>query len=143
MIKVSRLTDYATLILCEMVKNNEGIISAQYLSDKTKLGKATVVKLLKLLVKKKLLKSYRGQVGGYQLDRKAHEISVLDIILAVEGDMSLTTCGMKVHNACAYNTGCTVKHGWKKLNKVFLQALRSFTLQDFIDDTIGFQLEKI
>ena len=143
MMKVTRLTDYATLIMCEMINDDGHIISAKYLSEKTKISKTTVIKLLKMLIKKGLLKSYRGHAGGYKLHKKASEITVLDIIVAIEGDMSLTLCGTGEHNLCRYNTGCKVKHGWNKLNRLFMFALQNFTLQDFINDNSDFRLEKV
>jgi FeS assembly SUF system regulator len=141
--KVNRLTDYATLIICEMANDSDRIISAKDLSEKTKIGQATVVKLLKMLEKKELLKSYRGQAGGYKLEKGASEISVLDIMIAIEGGMSLTLCGAALHNACKYNAGCKVKQGWNKLNQLFLQALKDFTVKDFMGDTAKFKLEKV
>jgi FeS assembly SUF system regulator len=143
MIKINRLTDYATLIICEMVNDQSNIISAKHLSKKTKIGESTVSKILKMLERSGLLKSYRGTAGGYRLEKNASEIGVLDIIIAVEGDISLTLCGMNSHNACEYNTGCKVKHGWGKLNNLFMQALQSFAIKDFIDDNTNFQLKKV
>ncbi|WP_323733131.1 Rrf2 family transcriptional regulator [Candidatus Bandiella euplotis] len=108
--KVNRLTDYATLLMCEIVNDKENIISAKYLSERTKIAEPTVIKLLKMLVRNGLIKSYRGNTGGYQLDKEPSDIRILDIIVAIEGDISLTICGMNSHNACEYNTGCRVKH---------------------------------
>ena len=138
MITVNRLTDYATLILCEMAHDNNAIISAQYLSKKIKMGKATVVKILKLLTKKGLCKSYSGSTGGYKLDKKTSDITVLDIIQAIEGNVALTLCGMGKDNICTYKTECKVKHGWNKLNKLFIENVKNFTIQDFINDDTNF-----
>ena len=143
MMKVNRLTDYATLIMCEMINDGDHIISARYLSEKTKISKTTVIKLLKMLIKKGLLKSYRGYAGGYKLNKITSEITVFDIMTAIEGGLSLILCGMGEHNLCKYNTGCKVKYGWNKLNRLFIHVLQSFTLQDFINDSINFQLKKV
>ena len=55
MIKVNRLTDYATLIICEMAINKGDIVSAKILSNKTKISETTVIKLLKMLLKKDII----------------------------------------------------------------------------------------
>jgi FeS assembly SUF system regulator len=138
MITVNRLTDYATLILCEMAYDNNAIISTQYLSEKIKMGKATVIKILKLLTKKGLCKSYSGSAGGYKLNKETSEITVLDIIQAIEGNVALTLCGMEQNNICTYKTECKVKHGWNKLNKLFINNVENFTIQDFIDENTNF-----
>ena len=138
MITVNRLTDYATLILCEMAYDSNAIISTQYLSEKIKMGKATVIKILKLLTKKGLCKSYSGSAGGYKLNKETSEITVLDIIQAIEGNVALTLCGMEQNNICTYKTECKVKHGWNKLNKLFINNVENFTIQDFIDENTNF-----
>ncbi|NRA73194.1 MAG: SUF system Fe-S cluster assembly regulator [Rickettsiales bacterium] len=144
MMRVNRLTDYATLIICEMINsNNQKIVSAKYLSEKTRISKTTVMKILKMLIKAKLLKSHRGHTGGYQLAKQLSDITILNIITAIEGDIALTLCGTKKHNICQYNTGCKVKHGWNKLNQLFIQALKDFTIQDLINDNTNFELKKI
>ena len=129
--------------MCEIVSDKGGVISAKHLSEKTKIAEPTVVKLLKMLAKRNLLISYRGSLGGYKLSKEPSEIRILDIITAIEGDVSLTLCGMNSHAACEYNNGCKVKHGWNKLNNLFMQALQDFTIQDFIDDSSNFKLQKV
>jgi FeS assembly SUF system regulator len=146
MIKVNRLTDYATLIICEMATNKNDIISAKSLSEKTKISEATVIKLLKMLCKKGLLASHRGTSGGYKLIKELDEISILDVVEAIEGEIALTLCGKgnaSNQNNCEYTNGCKVKHGWNKINSLFMLALQRFTIKDFIDDDTYFQLEKV
>ena len=146
MIKVNRLTDYATLIICEMATNKNDIISAKSLSEKTKISEATVIKLLKMLCKKGLLASHRGTSGGYKLIKELDEISILDVVEAIEVEIALTLCGKgnaSNQNNCEYTNGCKVKHGWNKINSLFMLALQRFTIKDFIDDDTYFQLEKV
>ena len=143
MIKVNRLTDYATLIICEMATNKSDIISAKSLSEKTKISETTVIKLLKMLCKKGLLASHRGISGGYELIKKIDEINILNVVEAIEGDISLTLCGKNSLETCEYNTDCKVKHGWNKINNLFMLALQSFAIKDFINDSTYFELKKI
>ena len=140
MIKVNRLTDYATLIICEMAVNKGDIVSAKILSDKTKISETTVIKLLNII------KSHRGTAGGYKLIKELDEISILDVVEAIEGEIALTLCGKNNKNSnnnCEYTNGCKVKHGWNKINSLFMLALQRFTIKDFIDDNTYFQLEKV
>lgn len=146
MIKVNRLTDYATLIICEMAINRGEIISAKILSNKTKISETTVIKLLKMLLKRDIIKSHRGTSGGYKLIKDLNEISILDVVKAIEGEIVLTLCGKENEsnqNNCEYSNGCKVKNGWNKINSLFMLALQSFTIKDFIDDDSYFQLKKV
>lgn len=146
MIKVSRLTDYATLIICEMFQSKEKIMSAKSISEITKISETTVIKLLKMLAKKNILVSHRGNAGGYELVKNIDEINIIKVIEAIEGDIALTLCShsnASNSNTCEYTTNCKVKHGWNKINNLFMLALRSFTIKDFINDNTYFELKKV
>lgn len=146
MIKVNRLTDYAALIICEIAIDKGDIISAKILSEKTKISETTVIKLLKMLLKKDIIKSHRRTSGGYKLIKELDEISILDVVEGIEGEISLTLCGKYNENNesnCEYSNGCKVKNGWNKINSLFMLALQRFTIKDFIHDDTYFQLEKV
>ena len=128
------------LIMSEIIANKEDklLFNATYVSQQTNISIATVTKLLKLLSKKGLLKSFRGSSGGYQLIKKAGEVNILDIMTAIEGEVSLTMCTSKLK--CEFDQDCQVKHGWHKLNNLFLKTFQQISLQDLIDDNINFSL---
>ena len=84
------------------------------------------------------MKSFRGSSGGYQLIKQAGEVSILDIMTAIEGEVSLTVCTSKLK--CDFDQDCQVKHGWHKLNNLFLKTFQQISLQDLIDDNINFSL---
>jgi FeS assembly SUF system regulator len=142
MLRLNRLTDYAMLIMAEMSADDKGefLFSTKYLSKKTSLSCATVAKLLKLLSKKGLLNSFRGINGGYQLTRNADDVRVLDIIIAIEGNISLTVCSSKLE--CQLHNNCGSRVGWQKLNNLFLQTFKQISLQDLIASNINFSLIK-
>ena len=82
MLKVTRLADYSVLILCCFQDRK---LTAKNISTKTGLGIATVNKILSLLVKAKILKPLRGANGGYSPSKSLKEVSIKDIIEAIEG----------------------------------------------------------
>ena len=92
MLRITRLADYAVLIICSFEGNMNKVISAPEIIKKTGLQKATVNKLLAILVKKEILIALRGVKGGYKTVKKLEEISVRELIEAVEGPVSLTDC---------------------------------------------------
>ena len=130
MIRLSKLADYAIVILCHAAKTpQECIDTARGLADITRLPLPTVSKVLKMLLKAGLLTSQRGINGGYQLARAQHEISVVDIIEAVDGPIALTECSMH-DSTCGLEKVCPAQHAWKKINTTVIGALQALSLAD-------------
>ena len=92
MLRMSKLTDYGTMVLAQLAANSRGLTTAGQVADATHLGQPTVSKLLKSLVRAGLVVSTRGVQGGYALARPAEAISAAEIIDALEGPVALTEC---------------------------------------------------
>lgn len=129
MLRISKLTDYGTVVLAELAERRGGLASAADVAQATRLGLPTVSKLLKLLGKAGLVESARGSHGGYRLARDAAEISAADVIDALEGPVSITECsGRDSH--CDYQATCSVGHAWQRINLAIRQALGEISLAD-------------
>ena len=129
MLRISRLTDYATVILASL--GGGALASAADISERTHIGLPTVSKLLKELQHAGLVKSVRGARGGYQLARPATGISASDIIDAVEGPVALTECSSG-SGMCGIETTCTVGHGWQGVSQAIRRALTGISLTDLV-----------
>src|SRR4030095_12253450 len=105
MLRISRLTDYATVILASLAGGS--LVSAADLPERTRIGLPTVSKLLKELQHAGLVTSVRGAHGGYQLARPASSIHAAEIIDAVEGPFALTECASAAGN-CGIAGTCLV-----------------------------------
>jgi FeS assembly SUF system regulator len=127
MLRISRLTDYATVILANLGGGN--LASAADIAVRTHIALPTVSKLLKELQHAGLVKSVRGARGGYQLARPAAGISAADIIDAVEGPVALTECASG-SGMCGIETTCTVGHGWQGVSHAIHRALIGISLTD-------------
>ena len=92
MIKVSRMADYAVLLVCKMSKNQDKFYSANELSSNTSLKVTTINKILTKLTKANITSSIRGVTGGYKLAMGADDISVGNIIDIIDGRVALTVC---------------------------------------------------
>ena len=90
MLRLSKLTDYASVILSFMARDNMQVHAAMEIATVTGIALPTVSKILKLLVNSDVLISTRGAKGGYVLARLPEEISVAAIISALEGPIALT-----------------------------------------------------
>ena len=92
MLRIGKLTDYATVILASLATERSHLLTAASLSDRTHIAAPTVAKLLKQLHHAGLVKSTRGTHGGYQLSRDPEDISAAAILDALEGPIALTEC---------------------------------------------------
>ena len=127
MLKISRLADYATVLMDYLAKHPEGTYSATVLTDATQIPVAAVSKTLKLLNKAGLLQSLRGPTGGYQLGRSAEEISVADIVTAIDGQPALTTCSAS-DKSCELDANCQLRGNWQLINRVVMRSFASISL---------------
>jgi len=132
MIKVSKLTDYAIVILSCFSLSDEKLLSAAYLSVKSGLPEPTVAKVLKLLAKGGIVQSVRGAAGGYKMARGSEEISMADIIQTIDGPIALTACIEDSTDTCAYRSCCPVEGRWGGVNLAVKAALDSVRLSDMI-----------
>ena len=131
MLKLSKLTDYATVVLSYMARDPLTMHAAQEISEETGIAQPTVSKILKLLIKAKVLTSIRGAKGGYLLARSPERITVATIISALEGPIALTECTAS-HEICGQASGCDIQGNWGLINQKIFNMLESVTLADMI-----------
>ena len=132
MFRISKLTDYATVVLTLLAERAEAIHSASDLAARARLEPPTVSKLLKMLGQAGLVESFRGASGGYRLARPAADISVADIVTAMEGPIGVTECSLH-DGLCDHETHCGVRANWRRISVAVEAALRSVTLADMLD----------
>lgn len=134
MIRLSKLTDYASVLLAAMAREAESLWTAGQLAESTGIPKPTCVKLLKLLVRHGVLNSTQGARGGYSLSRPADSIAVKTIIEAIEGPTAITECGTD-EALCRLTDHCTVMARWRELGDQVDSILTRVTLADLIGPT--------
>jgi len=127
MLRISRLTDYATVVLATLAEQPERVQTATALAERTKIAAPTVSKLLKQLHRANLVTSTRGLHGGYQLARPAAQISAADILDALEGPVALTDCAAG-EGHCDIEGICRVGGVWQRLNLAICRSLQDVSL---------------
>jgi FeS assembly SUF system regulator len=131
MIRLGKLTDYGLVLMTCMARSHGAPLrTARDLAAESKLPLSTVSKLLKGLLQSGLLLSQRGIKGGYVLARDPREISVLEVIAAVEGPMALTECSTDVSGVCHIETGCPIKSNQQIINQAVRGVLEKVMLSD-------------
>ncbi|MDA7692939.1 SUF system Fe-S cluster assembly regulator [Alphaproteobacteria bacterium] len=134
MIKLNKMTDYAIVCLGMLARNPGHSMSATELSKETGLTLSTVQKLLKLLViKSELIIAQRGSQGGYILNKKSSDISVVQIIEALDGPISITACVDSSDNFCEVSNICFLGGKWNKVNEVIRNSLNDISLDDLLN----------
>ncbi len=129
MLRMSRLTDYGTVVLAHLASNGSSCVSAAEVAEVSGIALPTVSKLLKSLAKAELVTSTRGAHGGYCLARQPQQISAAEVIDALEGPVSITECSAS-DSHCDYERNCNVGSAWQRINVAIRRALDDISLAD-------------
>lgn len=132
MLRVTKLTDYATVVLTVLAASAGEVLSATEIAERAGLEATTVSKVLKPLAQAGLVEGFRGAHGGYRLARPARDIRLIEVIEAMEGPLSVTECS--VHDGqCGLESSCGLRRNWRRINDVIAQSLRGISLQDMLE----------
>ena len=131
MLRVTKLTDYATVVLTVLAATPDAVLSASELAERAGLETPTVSKLLKPLAQAGLVEGFRGSHGGYRLARPAGAVSLIEIVEAMEGPLGMTECSVHA-GSCGIEDQCGVRANWRHINDVVVEALRSVTLAQML-----------
>ncbi len=131
MIRIGKMTDYGTLIMTYLARDPAMLHAAHEIAQAVGVSLPTANKVLKTLARAGLLESHRGTKGGYVLSRLPEEITMADIIGALEGPVGLTDCGtVQRPGNCQRQPSCSVKTNWQRISKAVNDALSSVTLAE-------------
>ncbi len=129
MLRMSKLTDYSTVIMTYMARRPEDVHSVAEVAAAIGVATPTTSKILKTLARAELVHSVRGAKGGYRLSRAPEEISIVDVIDAMEGPFGVTEC-TALAGLCVQEAGCPLRRNWQRLNQVIRRTLDQVTLAD-------------
>lgn len=142
MFRISRLTDYGTMILVYLADQHGGLCSAHDVAQATRVAQPTVSKLLQILARNGLIDSVRGADGGYRLAARPESISAVQILDVLEGPVAITECS--THDShCEFESQCPTGSAWQKINRVIRKTLADITLADLSNPPREFPLLEI
>ena len=128
--KLSKTTDYGIVLLATLARDaSSQPQNARDLASASDLPVPMVSKVLKALAKEGLLVSHRGSKGGYRLARRPEELTVAEMIRALDGPVGLTDCAIGPA-LCEHETMCAIRQPWQTISRVVEQALSEVTLAD-------------
>jgi len=128
MLRISKLTDYAILVMVELARDGE-MLSAHALAERVGVEIPTASKVLKLLAGAGLLESYRGANGGYRVSRQSSDISVAEVIAAIEGPIAMTECSVE-EGLCSQEESCELRGNWQRISVAVARALQEVSLAE-------------
>lgn len=135
MIRITRQTDYAILLLTQMASRPaDDVHNAKDLARRTGLPLPMVSKILKALARSAVVVSLRGVKGGYRLTHRPDRIRIADVIAVFEGPIGITEC-THAPGSCEQEEGCPVRPNWQKINVALREALSTVSLADMMPPT--------
>ena len=135
MLRLSKLTDYAVVVLVRLSRG-EAVQTSPGIAAATGIPEPTVAKVLKALSGGGLVTSQRGARGGYRLLRALAAIPVSDVIAAIDGPIALTACVEGSGTDCESRELCPMRGRWDPVNLAIQQALADITLADMVEASI-------
>jgi FeS assembly SUF system regulator len=135
MILLSKLADYAVIVATHLAADSARQVTAATVASETLLPRATVAKVLKALAHAGVVAAARGAAGGYRLARPAPEISVAEVVAAIDGDIGLTQCSVHVAE-CARTNYCPTRPHWAAINRAVEEALSKVSLDAMVTPSI-------
>ncbi len=139
MLRLSKLTDYAVVVLVRLSHANQAgdaVQTSPGIAASIGIPEPTVAKVLKALAGAGLVASQRGARGGYRLMRPLAAIPVSDVIAAIDGPIALAACVDGATTACETSSICPVTGRWDPVNTAIQSALAAITLADMQEAAI-------
>lgn len=131
MLRIGKITDYGIVVASRLAgATPSGSHSVRDIAIMTAVPQPTVSKVLKQLARAGIVTSARGANGGYRLSRPAEQISVVQVIEALEGPIAVTECSGEARGVCTHEARCGVRANWERINQAVYQALSGISLAD-------------
>lgn len=131
MLRLSRLTDYAVVVLVRLSRGG-AVQTSPGIAASTGIPEPTVAKVLKILAAAGLVTSQRGAHGGYRLLRPLASLPIAEVIEAIDGPIALTAC-VDGGSSCDAHHLCPVRGRWDPVNDAIYQALSGITLAEMAE----------
>ena len=133
MIKISKMADYAVVVVFSVdsiFKKTSKFVTSEEVSNESGLGLPTTNQIIKSLSKGGILSSRRGVGGGVKLAKGLGDITLLEVIQSIDGDVEVTDCAKKKSECCSIVSICPVSDSWKIVNEKIVEVLRNIKIKD-------------
>jgi len=142
MLRLTKRADYALIAMKHLASVDEGSASARAIAERYRIPSEILAKVLQRLVRCRLLASEHGTKGGYTLGRDPSRISVAEVVEAVDGPITLTTCS-ESDNDCEQYSACTVRDPLWQIRDRITESLESFSIADLAKGRVAQQRRRV
>lgn len=122
----------ARLMLDLALHYNEGPVLLKDVAERQEISEKYLGHLIPPLKATGLMNSSRGAHGGYALSKSPEDITLGEVVRAVEGNLDLVEC-VTVPQVCQRVDFCVTRDIWKEMSKKLMEVLESITLQDMVN----------
>ncbi len=130
MIRIRWETDHGLVLLGYLVQNaGDGVRTAREIAAWARLPLPMVSKILKTLARERILVSHRGVRGGYTLRQRPEELTLAEVIQALEGPIGITECASRP-GTCDKETACAMRVNWVRISQAFRESLEKIPLSE-------------
>ena len=134
--KLSTKGRYGLRALIDLAQYGEQeAVSIQSISARQQISDSYLEQLVRKLKKAGLVTSVRGAQGGYRLARPAEEISVGDVLRALEGSMEAVSCQEGENPSCVGKDLCVARFVWQKVNKSIQETVDSIMISQLVEES--------
>ena len=135
MFKLTKKTDYALIAILHMASLNVGeVANTKEIAAVYQIPLELLAKILQRLVKKAIIMSLSGPKGGYCLAKKPSEITVGEVVRAIEGEVRITRCYPDGMIPCVHLDRCTVRTPLQSIQESIIGLLECMTLEEMLPD---------
>jgi Rrf2 family protein len=130
MLRFTKRADYGLMAIHYIaVQEDLGAVSAKRIAEEFHIPSELLAKILQRLAKKKLITSTNGPKGGYVLSRRPSEISVGDVVRALEGPINIVSC-LEASSDCPQMERCNLRRPVQKIQVAITQVLDTMSLSE-------------
>lgn len=135
MLRFTKRADYGLMAIHYIAVHDElGAVSAKRIAEEFQIPPELLAKILQRLAKRRLIVAQAGPKGGYVLSRQPNEISVGEVVRALEGPISIVSC--LDHSGCPQEERCNLRRPVQKLQVAISQMLDTMTLEELTNDDV-------
>ncbi len=131
--QLTRQSEYAVKTLLELAKVNEGkLVRTKAISESQNIPEVFLKKTIQLLARAGLVKTFRGSQGGVALTVSPHEISIADVIRAIEGEIAINPC-LSNSFQCPGERECRVRRALNRAQEAMIKELDKESIADLLN----------
>jgi Rrf2 family protein len=122
--EITREADYAVRCVLYLSSGGGSLTMMDEIAAEMRIPRAFLAKILQKLTKAGITKSIRGPRGGVQMVKDPSTITLLDVVEAIDGPLTMNRCGIDKHS-CIHSPTCTVHPFWLRLREIVADYLQS------------------